>query len=92
MKGISPVSFFNRAQKDQLEISHICLYLTLFWLTQRALNPEYIVIYRRDIMKATGIKSAVTYHKCLKELCLKGYLQYFPSYNYYQGSRVKLLI
>lgn len=68
--------------------THISLYLALFqcWNVNRFKNP--ITISRDEIMKASRIASKATYHKCIKELQLLGFIEYLPSYNPYHGTEV----
>lgn len=40
-----------------------------------------IPITRKELMLKSKIKSKATYHKCISNLHLWGYLQYLPSYN-----------
>ncbi len=40
------------------------------------------------MMKASRIASKATYHKCIKELQLLGFIEYLPSYNPYHGTEV----
>jgi len=68
--------------------THISLYLALFqsWNVNRFKNP--ITISREEMMKASRIASKATYHKCIKELQLLGFIEYLPSYNPYSGTEV----
>jgi hypothetical protein len=59
-----------------------------FWNINRFQNP--ISITRDEVMRISKICSKATYHKCMKELTSKGYIQYDPSFNPYRGSLVTL--
>jgi SOS-response transcriptional repressor LexA len=81
--------FFNCISNEELIYpTHISLYLALFqsWNVNRFKNP--ITISRDEMMKASRIASKATYHKCIKELQLLGFIEYLPSYNPYHGTEV----
>ena len=77
-------------EDDRLLATHITLYLALFqvWNENRFLNP--ISINRIEIMKAAKISSLSTYTKCLRQLHEWEYVEYIPSFNPLQGSKVNL--
>jgi hypothetical protein len=58
------------------------------WLAGGFVNP--IPISRMEIMLQTHIGSIVTYHKCIRQLRVFGYLIYAPSYNPFIGRYVHL--
>jgi hypothetical protein len=81
--------FFSCIVNEQtIYPTHISLYLALFqrWNVNRFKNP--IAISRDEIMKSSRIASKATYHKCIKELQLLGFIEYLPSYNPYYGTEV----
>lgn len=80
--------FIRIANEEIIYPTHISLYLALFqsWNVNRFKNP--ITISRDEMMKASRIASKATYHKCIKELELMGFIQYLPSYNPYSGTEV----
>lgn len=81
--------FFDKVTNDKtLNPTHVSLYIALyqFWNCNRFRNP--ISISRDEIMRISKISSKATYHKCLRELHQKGYINYEPSYNPYRGSHV----
>ena len=83
--------FFDLIIQDQhLNPTHISLYIALFqfWNINRFVNP--ISITRDEVMRISKISSKATYHKCLRDLNDKAYLQYKPSFNPYKGSMVSL--
>ena len=83
--------FFDRIILERdLNPTHISLYIALFqfWNINRFQNP--ISITRDEVMRISKICSKATYHKCMKELTSKGYIQYDPSFNPYRGSLVTL--
>jgi len=81
--------FFNCIVNEQtIYPTHISLYLALFqrWNVNRFKNP--IAISRDEIMRSSRIASKATYHKCIKELQLLGFIEYLPSYNPYAGTEI----
>ena len=81
--------FFEQIINDfDLNPTHISLYVSLFqqWNLNRFENP--ISITRDEVMRVSKIASYATYHKCMKDLHNKGYIQYIPSYNPFKESLV----
>ena len=84
--------FYKIATKDErIGHIHICLYMALFqcWNLNGFKNP--ILVSRNQLMKVAKINGRATYHKCIKQLQVYGYIQYFPSYHPGIGSRIYLL-
>jgi len=77
---------------DRLNPTHISLYMALFqeWNSSRFAIGFYV--NRRDLMMASKIGSKSTYHRCVTDLDVWGYLVYFPSNNPYKGSKIKMTI
>ena len=81
--------FFNKINNENaINPTHISLYLALFqcWNVNRFKNPTGIS--REEIMKASKINSKATYHKCMKELQILGFMEYIPTYNPHSCSNV----
>ncbi|WP_367769136.1 transcriptional regulator [Flavobacterium sp. WC2421] len=81
--------FFNKiSYETNLNPTHISLYLALFqcWNVNRFKNPTGIS--REEIMKASKINSKATYHKCMKELELLGFMVYNPTFNPHSCSNI----
>lgn len=80
------------SKDDALNPSHVSLYLALFyqWNMNRFNNP--ISISRSDTMHVSKIGSKTTYHKCLTDLHVKGFLVYHPSHNPLRGSLIDMTI
>lgn len=81
--------FFNKINNEaNLNPTHISLYLALFqcWNVNRFKNPTGIS--REEIMKASKINSKATYHKCMKELELLGFMVYNPTFNPHSSSNI----
>ena len=80
---VKELSRFYEAIKDDNRIapSHIALFMALFecWNQNDFQNP--VCIRRRQIMEVAKISGLATYHRCLRELHLYGYIEYQPSYN-----------
>ncbi|MFV8355487.1 transcriptional regulator [Flavobacterium sp. XS1P32] len=84
--------FFNKINYEpNLNPTHISLYLALFqcWNVNRFKNPTGIS--REEIMKASKINSKATYHKCMKELELLGFLIYNPTFNPHSCSNIIMI-
>lgn len=83
--------FHNPVYSDtRLNPRHLNLYCALFDLWKYKAFPESFRITRKDLMKATPIKSIATYHKCITDLHELGYIIYQPSYNPKEGSLVAI--
>ena len=82
---------FRRFSDDQkLNPTHVSLYMALFQFWNIHHFPIIFYINREEVMKMSKIGSRSTYSKCLRLLHRQKYLQYFPSTNPFQNSRVKL--
>lgn len=47
-------------------------------------------VSRKQIMELANVHSIVTYHKCIAQLQVYGYIHYKPSYSYYERSTIYL--
>lgn len=86
------INFFAHVIRDnQLYPSHISIYVALFqcWSMNGFQSPFRIC--RKKVMELGKVKSLGTYHRCIKELHLAGFIIYFPSYNPYKGSLVEIV-
>ena len=84
--------FFEKVTVDyDLNPTHISLYIAMFqaWNQNRFTNP--VNISRDELMRISKISSKATYHKCIKELIVNGYINYNPSFNPYKSSTVEIL-
>jgi hypothetical protein len=84
--------FFNKIHYEtNLNPTHISLYLALFqcWNVNRFKNPTGIS--REEIMKSSKINSKATYHKCMKELELLGFMVYKPTFNPHSSSTIIMI-
>lgn len=85
--------FFNSIQdKPCIGATHVCLYMGLlsFFVRNEFRNP--IQITRAEVMKTVKIGGIATYHKCMKDLEISGYITYRPSFHPGIRSRVDLNI
>lgn len=78
--------------EENLNPAHVSLYLALFylWNMNRFNNP--LSVNRSEVMAVSRIGSKTTYHKCLKDLHEKGFIDYHPSHNPMKGSLIDLSI
>lgn len=91
---LSPDTFerlYNYLLNDQrLNVWHFSIYtaLILLWQKNELANP--FPISRKSIMELAHVHSIVTYHKCIQQLQMYGYIRYNPSYSYYKRSTIYL--
>ena len=68
------------SRDERITVWHLAIVFGILQLaTNDAAGPVYIS--RKKVMQASRIGSIVTYHKCMKELQLFGYIRYTPSYH-----------
>ncbi|TXE13413.1 hypothetical protein [Algoriphagus aquimarinus] len=77
-------------KEPDLQPTRVSVFLAIIqlWKEQERRNP--FQISRSKIMKLSGVKSIVTYHKCISELTDRGFVLYRPSYHPKMGSEVRL--
>ncbi|PTT77172.1 hypothetical protein DD829_01035 [Chryseobacterium sp. HMWF035] len=86
------INFFGHVIKDnRLYPSHISVYVALFqcWSMNRFQSPFRIC--RKEVMELGKVRSLGTYHRCIKELHVAGFIIYSPSYDPYKGSLVEII-
>lgn len=90
MEQLKPLSdFFAAIEQDgRISITHIGIYAALLEYRAKMGNSNPIVAFSYDIMKIAKISSAMTYHKCVKDLNAYGYIRYEPSFNKNRGSKI----
>jgi len=74
--------FFKAITNDErISMPHLCVYMALFqcWNKNGFHNP--IMIRRSEVMQLAKINAKTTYHKCIKDLQIGGYISYSPSFN-----------
>ncbi len=72
----------------RLSVWHFSIYMTLvfLWYKNELANP--FPISRKSVMGLAHVHSFATYHKFIKQLAAFGYIQYNPSYSYYERSSI----
>jgi hypothetical protein len=74
---------------SSLFFSVICILYSYstFIITRRKCNyPPLVRVARHELMALAKVWSKATYHKCIRELCQLGYIEYNPTYNSYIGT------
>ena len=88
-----PIDIFEALYDNLLNDKHlsVCLCsiymaLILMWHKNELANP--FPVSRRGIMELAHVNSIVTFHKCICQLEVYGYILYYPSYSYYNRSTI----
>lgn len=82
-------NFFEAIGSDaRISITHIGIYAALlqYRIQNDFTNP--IQVFSHEIMSIAKLSSAITYHKCVRELSEYGYIRYEPSFNRMKGSKI----
>lgn len=83
--------FFEAIESDaRISITHIGVFAALLQYRMQNGNTNPIQAFSYEIMKIAKLSSAITYHKCIRELSEYGYIKYVPSFNRKKGSRIYL--
>ncbi|GAA0884053.1 hypothetical protein GCM10009120_26510 [Sphingobacterium siyangense subsp. cladoniae] len=85
------VYFEHIAKDNRLLPSHIGLVMALFYFHKQPGFHDFFYTSRRKLMHFSRIRSITTYHKCLSELVLYGYLEYIPSWHPTRASRFRFI-
>ncbi len=75
---------------SRVNVWHLGMYMVFLYLSNQNNGERTITISRRRVMQLARFKSIATYHKCIKDLVAFGYIDYHPTYDYYQGTKVFL--
>jgi hypothetical protein len=81
--------FFEAISSDaRISITHIGIYAALLQYRMQSgfINP--IQVFSHEIMSIAKLSSAITYHKCVRQLSEYGYIRYEPSFNRTKGSKI----
>lgn len=81
--------FFEAIGTDaRISITHIGVYAALlqYRIQNGFTNP--IQVFSHEIMSIAKLSSAITYHKCVRDLSNYGYIRYEPSFNRTKGSKI----
>lgn len=70
--------------------THISLFAALAHLSAIGGGNQPVIAYGREVSRYAKV-STRTYHACMKDLALRGYLRYEPSFNPARGSIIYLL-
>ena len=73
---------------DRFTISHLALYVSLFYHWNKKKFINNMPISRDDVMQIACMGSYTTYHRSLKDLHEWGYIEYTPSHHPNVPSRV----
>jgi hypothetical protein len=80
------------SRDSRITVWHLAL---VFGIIQLATDSDIklpIYISRKQVMELSRVSSIATYHKCIKELQIFGYIDYNPSYHPGIKTYVKLLL
>jgi hypothetical protein len=94
MEGLTEITgFMERAERDaRLGPMHISLYLAIIYSWIQQGGEEFVSVTGRELMPIAKIGGLTPMYKCLRELHEYGYIEYWPSHNQYQKSRVYLTL
>jgi len=82
-------SFIENVQTDpRITSGHISLYVSLISAWQKNGQQNPLIFFSKEIMPVCKISGVGTYHKNIRALHEYGYINYFPSFNHFEGSQV----
>ena len=82
---------YSRISSDhRVNVWHISLYVGLLDIWRTSNFPNQVKITRKILMVKAHFKSITTYHKCIDHLVKLGYINYYPTYDSYQGSFIEI--
>ncbi|NQX52275.1 hypothetical protein HQN86_01480 [Pedobacter panaciterrae] len=85
-------NFLKRAAYDsRLLPSHLSLFMAVFYFSPADDPKAEFRVCRRKLMRYSRIRSISTYHKCMSDLVVYGYVTYQPSYDPFRASLVSLI-
>ncbi len=76
---------------NRVTVWHISLYMSILNLWSQEGYKNQVKIKRENLMMLAHFKSITTYHKCINQLQEFGYINYKPTYDYYDGSAVEVV-
>ena len=76
------------SKDERLNATHVSLFTGLFVHWQRSGFNSPFAVMRKTLMAYSKIASIATYHKCIRELDVYGYISYQPSYHPKLGSQI----
>lgn len=81
--------FFEAIGNDaRISITHIGIYAALLQYRVQNGFANPIQVFSHQIMSIAKLSSAITYHKCVRDLNEYGYIRYEPSFNRMKGSKI----
>lgn len=80
--------YSNLINDQRLTVSQFSIYMALILLWHKNALANPFPVSRKGIMELAHVHSIVTYHKCIEQLQLYGYIQYNPSYSCYYRSTI----
>ncbi|SDW50292.1 hypothetical protein SAMN05444410_103138 [Hydrobacter penzbergensis] len=81
--------FFEAIGTDaRISITHIGIYAALLQYRVQNDFANPIQAFSHEILTIAKLSSAITYHKCVRELSEYGYIRYEPSFNKNKGSKI----
>lgn len=82
-------NFFEAIGNDaRISITHIGIYAALLQYRMQNGFTNPIQVFSHEILSIAKLSSAITYHKCVRELSDYGYIRYEPSFNRTKGSKI----
>ncbi len=85
------VEFFKAIESDpRVNSRHVSLYASLFKFWMNRNSDGTLELFSKEVMNVCKISASSTYHKTIRELHEFGYINYDPSFNHNQRSRICL--
>ena len=85
--------FYQVIRNDnRITTAHISVFMALFerWSKRGFEGP--VAFKRQELMESAKISGLATYHKCIRDLEVFGYIRYLPSFNPAKCSQVYILV
>ena len=85
--------FFSSVADDhRIHPAHISLYVTLFFCWKQQRCKGLIDMRRDELMKMAKIVGRGTYQRCLRDLHNAGHINYQPSFNRFENSKIGMVV
>jgi hypothetical protein len=86
------IIFLNAIRDDgRIAPVHISLYLAILCYSSEHKEENPICVFSTDLMPLAKISAKGTYHRCVRDLHLYGFIKYIPSHNHFLGSLVYII-
>jgi len=79
------------AEDPRISAAHVSVFVGLWKLWIEYGNQYSLTFVCQEVKGLSKISSNSTFHKRIRELHNYGYIEYFPSFNHYQGSQVNFM-